>query len=102
MADEIESGDGVVSVPVVVDEPVKGKRMADPIDLPPNVAAQLQLESISNGQMTNSQGRAIATMATGVLQASMARNFDELDAVEGRSVSGLISTPIGSPAGQAK
>ena len=91
-------GDGVVTIDLVPD----GENiMAEGIDLPPNVGTQLQMESIQNGQMTNAQGRAIATMATGVLQAAMARNFDELGSVEGRSVSGLLATPIASPATQA-
>lgn len=87
-------GDGVLTFPS--DEDVD--TMPDPIDLPSNVGAQLQLESVGNIQMTNQNGRAVANMAIGVLQAAMARNFDELGAVEGRSVSGLMSAPIGSPA----
>lgn len=88
-------GDGVVTIPA---EPIEEKKMADPIDLPSNVGAQLQLESIGNIQMTNANGRAVANMAIGVLQAAMARNFDELGAEEGKSVSGLMATPIASPA----
>lgn len=90
-------GDGVLTFPPLEDE----ETMPDPIDLPSNVGAQLQLESVGNIQMTNQNGRAIANMAIGVLQAAMARNFDELGAVEGRSVSGLMSVPIGSPAPKA-
>lgn len=72
------------------------------IDLPPNVGTQLQLESIQNGQMTNAQGRAIAQMATGVLQAAMARNFDKLGTEEARAISGLNATPIAGPANSQK
>lgn len=88
-------GDGVVTIPIEV---IEEKKMPDPIDLPSNVGAQLQLESIGNIQMTNANGRAVANMAIGVLQAAMARNFDELGAEEGKSVSGLMATPIASPA----
>ena len=107
MADEtIETttpvvGDGVVTIPIPTQQPEE-KCMPEPIDLPPNVGAQLQLESIGNVQMTNANGRAVANMAIGVLQAAMARNFDELGAEEGKSVSGLMATPIASPATQQK
>lgn len=92
-------GDGVVEI-IIPETQTEERTMADPIDLPSNVGAQLQLESVGNIQMTNANGRAVANMAIGVLQAAMARNFDELDAVEGRSVSGMLSTPIGTPAGK--
>ena len=76
--------------------------MADtPIDLPPNVAAQFQLESVGNVQATNAQGRNIATMATGVLQAAMARNFDQMDTIESRANSGVMATPIAGPTAPA-
>ena len=71
--------------------------MAEPIDLPPNVAAQLQLESVGNVQSNNQSGRATSTAAMGVLQAAMARNFDQLDAVESRATSGVMATPIAGP-----
>ena len=89
-------GDGVVTIPITDNQ--EKRKMPDPIDLPSNVGAQLQLESIGNIQMTNANGRAVANMAIGVLQAAMARNFDELGAEEGKSVSGLMATPIASPA----
>lgn len=88
-------GDGVVTIPEPPTE--ESTTVPDPIDLPANVGAQLQLESIGNIQQTNANGRAVANMAMGVLQAAMARNFDELGAEEGRSVSGLMATPIASP-----
>ena len=67
------------------------------VDLPPNVAAQLQVESIGNIQSNNRDGRNVATAAMGVLQAAAARNFDELGAVESRATSGVMATPIASP-----
>jgi len=95
MPSDTPIGDGVVTIPIEV---IERRKMPDPIDLPSNVGAQLQLESIGNIQMTNANGRAVANMAIGVLQAAMARNFDELGAEEGKSVSGLMATPIASPA----
>lgn len=91
-------GDGVLTITI----PVEEKKMADPIDLPSNVAAQLQLESMQNGQITTNQGRQISQMANGVLQAAMARNFDKIGTEEARAVSGINATPIAGPANTAK
>jgi hypothetical protein len=60
----------------------------------------LQLESIGNIQGANTRARDAATLANNVLQGAMARNFDELGVVEGRSVSGVAATPIAGPATQ--
>jgi len=89
-------GDGVATIPI--DSPAQESRSMNPIDLPPNVAAQLQLESMQNGQITTNQGRQISQMATGVLQAAMARNFDKIGTEEARAVSGINATPIAGPA----
>ncbi len=75
--------------------------MPEPIDLPPNVGAQLQLESVGNIQMTNANSRNVANVVMGTLQSATVRNFDELGAVEGRSVSGVFATPIAAPAKSA-
>jgi hypothetical protein len=90
------AGDGLVSIP----QDKEAKKMTDPIDLPSNVAAQFQLESVGNVQATNAQARNIATMATGVLQAAMARNFDQMDTIESRANSGVMATPIAGPTTQ--
>lgn len=67
------------------------------IDLPPNVAAQMMLESTTNMQANNRDGRGVSTVALGVLQAAAARNFDELGATESRATSGVLATPVGTP-----
>lgn len=91
-------GDGVLTL----ETPINGEcEMPEPIDLPSNVAAQLQLESVGNIQANNRDGRNISTTAVGVLQSAAARNFDELGAVESRATSGVIATPIASPTTQA-
>ena len=92
-------GDGVVTIAMPEQEK---KTMGDPVDLQPNVAAQLQQESIGNIQMTNASGRGISQMAAGVLQAAMARNFDKLGTEEARAISGLNATPIGGPTNAQK
>lgn len=75
--------------------------MADIIDLPPSVASQLLTESVGNIQANNANGRAVANVAMGTLQAGAARAFNELDAVESRATSGVMATPIASPTTQA-
>lgn len=75
--------------------------MADPVDISPNVANMMLTESATNMQANNRDGRNLGTIAMGVLQAAAARNFDELGVVEGRSSSGVLATPIASPATQA-
>jgi len=92
-------GDGVATIVL----PGEGVSMAgESIDLPPNVAAQLQLESVQNGQITTNQGRQVSQMANAVLQAAMARNFDKIGTEEARAVSGINATPIAGPANTAK
>ena len=69
------------------------KKMAEPTPM-----ELMQFESMGNIQANNTRARDAATLANNVLQAAMARNFDELGTVEGRSVSGVLATPIAGPA----
>ena len=70
------------------------------MDIPDNVAQEIITETAGNIQANNRQGRDTFTVASGVLQAAMARNFDELGVTESRANSGLIATPIASPTTQ--
>lgn len=70
------------------------------MDLPPNVASLVITETTGNLQANNRDGRNIGTVAMGVLQAAMARNFDELGTVESRATSGVLATPIAPPTTQ--
>lgn len=72
------------------------------VDLPDSVASQLMTETVGNIQANNRDGRNVSTIAMGVLQAAAARNFDELGTVEGRSVSGVLATPIAGPTNAQK
>lgn len=92
--------DGVSEVPAQTgtEEP---KEMAEPIDLPPNVASALMVETTGNIQANNRDGRNVSSLAMGVLQNAAARNFDELGATESRATSGVMATPIASPTTQA-
>ncbi len=75
--------------------------MTAPIDLAPNVAGHLMTETVGNIQANNRDGRNLGTMAMGVLQVAAARNFDELGVAESRANSGLVATPVASPATQS-
>ena len=88
--------DGVIGIPILIEE----SEMSS-VDLPPNVAAQLQMESVGNIQGTNAGARDSAQVANATLRFAAVRNFDELGPVEGRSVSGVLATPIASPTKQA-
>lgn len=89
-------GDGVISFPSSNEDSDMPQA-----DLPEAVAGQLMTESVGNIQANNRDGRNISTLAAGVLQGAMARNFDELGTLESRANSGVIATPIASPTTQA-
>lgn len=68
------------------------------MDLPDGYGTLLLSESAGNIQANNRDGRNVGTTAMGVLQGAMSRNFDELGVQESRANSGLIATPVASPA----
>lgn len=84
-------GDGVVTFPN------EERRMAA-VDLPESVASQLLTETVGNIQNTNLNGRNIANIAMGSLQAGVAKTHNEMGAEESRAVSGLMATPVAPPA----
>lgn len=88
--------DGVVEVPIPLAK--EEKKMA--LDLPEGVGTLLMTESTGNIQSDNREGRALTTLASGVLKGAMARNFDELGTIESRANSGIIATPVASPSTQ--
>lgn len=98
----IEGGDGKITLVLneTEDATNEGTQMSQ-IDLSPNVANALMTETIGNIQATNTQNRGISSIAAGVLQGAMSRNFDELGTVESRAVSGVMATPVASPATQS-
>jgi len=95
--------DGVVEIPVPggpASDVVQHGNDEDSV-MDPEVAKHLMTETVGNIQANNRDGRNTATIAQGVLQAAAARNFDELGAVESRSTSGVMATPVASPTTQA-
>lgn len=71
-------------------------------DLAAGVAEHLTMESIGNIQLSNTNARNSSQEINSLLGRISAKRFDELDAVEGRSVSGVLGTPIAGPTNIAK
>lgn len=88
-------GDGVITIDGSEEEE---KTMA--VDLPENVASQQLARMAGNQEANNSEARDLTTTALGVLKGAMARRHDELDSIESRANSGVMATPIASPATQ--
>ena len=84
-------GDGVVTFPSL------GETEMAAVDLPESVASQLLTETVGNIQATNNNGRNIANISMGSLQAGVAMTHNELGPVESRAVSGVLATPVASP-----
>ena len=83
-------GDGVITFPPF--------ERLDEMDIPAGVGALLISETAGNIQSTNRDGRNIATIAMGALQAGVARVHNELSTEESRAISGVMATPIAPPA----
>lgn len=83
-------GDGVVTLPPY--------EVLDTMDISPNFGALLMNESAGNIQSNNRDGRNIATIAMGSLQAGVARTHNEMGTEESRAISGVMATPIAPPA----
>lgn len=98
MADDVTpiSGDGVITIVI----PEEERKM--PMDLPEAVGQLMMTETAGNIQGSNRNGRAIADIAMGALQATIVSNHAEIGVLEGRTASGIYATPIASPTNQAK
>lgn len=70
------------------------------MDIPAGLGVHLVSSGAQAYQRQMSQGGDVSQLANGVLQAAMARNFDELGIKESRAVSGVIATPVASPTTQ--
>lgn len=94
-------GDGVVTIPIP-GAPLEETKMPEPIDLPPNVMASLQLESVGNIQASNRNSRGVFDAVMGALAGTVQTNFAEVGVLEGRSVSGVLGTPVAGPTNAQK
>ena len=69
-------------------------------DLPESVAQAMVTEQVGNINLSNALARNSTQEINSLLGRASAKRFDELGPVEGRSLSGLLATPIASPAVQ--
>ena len=92
-------GDGVLTVDLANKEK-KGHAM--PMDLPDGVGTLMMTESAGNVQASNRNSRGVFDAVMGALAGTVQTNFAEVGVVEGRSVSGVLATPIAGPANGQK
>jgi len=88
-------GDGVVTLPPLQrTEPVS-------FDLPAAMASMFASETAANVNNTANNGRMLSQQAAAAMAAQITRIPTEPSAIGGRSVSGILATPIASPTVQA-
>ena len=87
-------GDGVISLSPV-ESPMSGS--SDSADISPNVANLMITESAANLQASNRNSRGVFDAVMGALAGTVQTNFAEVGVLEGRSVSGVLGTPLASP-----
>ncbi len=63
----------------------------------PDMFKLMLAESAGNVQASNRNSRNMFDIASGAMQGTMVQNFKDVGVVEGRSVSGILATPIASP-----
>jgi hypothetical protein len=63
----------------------------------PDMFKLMLAESAGNVQASNRNSRNMYDIAAGAMQGTMVQNFKDVGVVEGRSVSGILATPIASP-----
>lgn len=87
-------GDGVVTIPIEIEE---GKKNM-PMDLPDGVGQLMMTESAGNIQASNRNTRGVFDAVMGALAGTVQSNFKDIGVLEGRSASGVFATPIAGPA----
>ena len=76
----------------------KEKQMAqESVDLSPNVMNALLTETAANMQASNRNTRGVFDAVMGALAGTVQTNVAEVGVLEGRSVSGVMATPIAGP-----
>jgi len=81
-------GDGVLTIQI----PEKGGTKMDP-----DMFKLMLAESAGNVQASNRNSRNMFDIASGAMQGTMVSNFKDVGVVEGRTVSGVLATPLASP-----
>lgn len=94
------SARSTIRLPVEVNR-VERCAMAEVIDLPPNVAAALLKEGSESHQQLLQDIRVNSSVAHNLARLGAVRQYNELDTIESRANSGIIATPVASPATQS-
>jgi hypothetical protein len=69
------------------------KKMADPIDLSPNVANAMLTGLVGDVNANTRDGRNLGTAAIGSLTAGIAKAHNELDSIEAAANTRVIESP---------
>ena len=86
--------------PTVTIDLTGAKKM--PVELGNTISELLLTETAGNIQASNRNSRNTGDVVMGALQGTVVQNFKDVGVVEGRTVSGVLATPIAGPAnGQA-
>ena len=93
-------GDGVITFPDLPTED-EDTMAGEAIDLSPNVGNMMLMESATNMQASNRNSRGVFDAVMGALAGTVQTNFAEVGVLEGRSVSGVLATPVAGPANKA-
>jgi hypothetical protein len=86
--------------PTVTIQITGAKKM--PVELGTTISEMLLTETAGNIQGSNSNVRNTSNVVMGALQGTIVQNFKDVGVVEGRSVSGILATPIAGPANGQK
>lgn len=73
-----------------------------PVELGNTISELLLTETAGNIQASNRNSRNTGDVVMGALQGTVVQNFKDVGVVEGRSVSGILATPIAGPANGQK
>lgn len=87
-------GDGVLTISI----PDTKEKDKMPMDLPDGVGQLMMTESAGNIQASNRNTRGVFDAVMGALAGTVQSNFKDVGVVEGRSVSGILATPVAGPA----
>lgn len=69
-----------------------------PVELGNTISELLLTETAGNIQASNRNSRNTGDVVMGALQGTVVQNFKDVGVVEGRTVSGVLATPIAGPA----
>lgn len=87
-------GDGVITIQIPIPTPEEESQDMNP----DQIAALMMTESAGNIQASNRNSRNSFDVAMGALNGTIVQNFKDMGVAEGRTISGVLATPIAGPA----